>query len=661
VTHPGSVITRYGYDRHGNLKSVMDAENHETTYTHDDMGRVVSTTSVDIGTSGYVYDAAGNLAQKTDATGITVRNTYDALKRLTEVQFPDASQNITYVYDTGSFGLGRLSGITDPAGSAEFGYDSRGRLIVKVRTIAGQTNSIRRGFTPGGRLNSFTYPSGRTIDYIRHGSGRIMQATTTQNLTTLTLVDNLFYNPFGSARGLETGSGGRVGNRFDENGDLKVINSGRPMQQLYRYDGNRNLLSILASNHTRYNRQYSYDPLNRLLSANTVFGKSDYTYDDVGNRLSRTINGRVDTYTYQPGTNRLAQVTGANPEAFSYDDNGNITDIDSMEFVYNQNNRLIRVEDGSVILAEYTYNGFGQRLIKQVDGIETIFHYDFDGNIIAESEADGSMTAEYLYVDQSRMAVVDSSTGKLYFYHNNYLGTPIMMTDDTGTVVWEGDYRPFGEASVNPKSSVVNNFRFSGQYSDEETGLHYNYHRYYDPTTGRYLTPDPIGLEGGINLFVYSENNPINLVDPWGLFKASPFGDPIGYNTDYGGPGGFDLSTLPQPGRKRIPFPSFGRVDPRTLKPGADSMTGPMAFYGAGSSLIITGAAVTKSGVGIMAGGGPVGWVGGGIVTIVGGTIWLSGVGTIYQGYQVDVQRNTEVELSHSDSFWGIGTDCVDD
>ena len=96
------------------------------------------------------------------------------------------------------------------------------------------------------------------------------------------------------------------------------------------------------------------------------------------------------------------------------------------------------------------------------------------------------------------------------------------MTDSGNNVVWEGVYKPFGEADVNPNSTVVNNFRFPGQYYDQETGLHYNYHRYYDPKVGRYLTPDPIGLDGGINLFTYVEDNPINEIDPFGLSKWYP-------------------------------------------------------------------------------------------------------------------------------------------
>jgi RHS repeat-associated protein len=113
------------------------------------------------------------------------------------------------------------------------------------------------------------------------------------------------------------------------------------------------------------------------------------------------------------------------------------------------------------------------------------------------------------------------------------------MTDSTGTVVWEGDYKPFGEAGVHPQSTVVNNFRFAGQYYDEETGLHYNYHRYYDPKTGRYLTPDPIGLLGGINLYSYAVNNPVNAIDPFGLETK---GKGLSINTSLlGGTGSYSL------------------------------------------------------------------------------------------------------------------------
>ncbi len=89
------------------------------------------------------------------------------------------------------------------------------------------------------------------------------------------------------------------------------------------------------------------------------------------------------------------------------------------------------------------------------------------------------------------------------------------MTDETGTVVWAADYLPFGGADVTIET-IENNLRFPGQYYDSETGLHYNWNRYYDPALGRYLRADPIGLSGGINFYAYCSNNPLNYADPTG-------------------------------------------------------------------------------------------------------------------------------------------------
>ena len=105
-----------------------------------------------------------------------------------------------------------------------------------------------------------------------------------------------------------------------------------------------------------------------------------------------------------------------------------------------------------------------------------------------------------------------------YFYQNDHLGTPQKMTAVNGAVVWSAKYYSFLEADVDSSSTMENNLRAPGQYFDSESGLHYNYHRYYDPSIGRYLKKDPIGFGGGINLFTYVFNNPVNSVDYYGLF-----------------------------------------------------------------------------------------------------------------------------------------------
>ena len=106
-----------------------------------------------------------------------------------------------------------------------------------------------------------------------------------------------------------------------------------------------------------------------------------------------------------------------------------------------------------------------------------------------------------------------------YYYHNDHLGTPQIMTNDSAAVVWEANYTPFGEADITVET-VTNNLRFAGQYYDHETGLHYNYFRDYDPELGRYIQSDPIGLAGGINTYAYVEGNPINYTDPLGLWST---------------------------------------------------------------------------------------------------------------------------------------------
>jgi RHS repeat-associated protein len=173
-------------------------------------------------------------------------------------------------------------------------------------------------------------------------------------------------------------------------------------------------------------------------------------------------------------------------------------------------------------VAEYTYNGAGQRIKKVAEGATRIFHYDLRGHLIAETNQSGQTLAEYIYLGDQLLSMI--KPGELaYYFHNDHLGTPQVLTDDSQAIAWKAVFTPFGEA-VPSIQTVENPFRFPGQYYDQETGLHYNYFRYYDPTIGRYVTPDPIGLEGGINLFVYAANNPITSSDPFGTqeYRQAP-------------------------------------------------------------------------------------------------------------------------------------------
>jgi RHS repeat-associated protein len=233
----------------------------------------------------------------------------------------------------------------------------------------------------------------------------------------------------------------------------------------------------------------------------------------------------------------------------------------------------------------------------------------------------------------NQSVVAATGPDALYWFINDHLGTPQKVIDGDQAVVWEGSQEPFGNTTVTT-NTLGNNFRFPGQYFDTESGLHYNYHRYYDPSIGRYLRADPIGLTGGINLFAYAELNPINVSDQFGLLTGS-------YHEATGG-GWASAPPRYNPSANVLKnlLLSIGTVDPTKLKKAMDKSAGPLAFYGAGASLLVAGAEIAKFGSAIMVSGGPIGWIGGGAVTLTGASMSVLGLSSIYLGYQVqqDVQ-----------------------
>ena len=165
----------------------------------------------------------------------------------------------------------------------------------------------------------------------------------------------------------------------------------------------------------------------------------------------------------------------------------------------------------------YAYDLFGRRVKKTASGTTTHFHYDLQGRLIAETAGDGTVLRDYIYQNGNLVAVkLHGTQAGVYYVISDHLGTPQQIVDSSGTVVWKAAFLPFGKAQVLTET-IINNIRFPGQYFDAETGLHYNWNRYYDPDTGRYLTPDPIGLAGGLNLYAYVGGEPVNWIDPDGL------------------------------------------------------------------------------------------------------------------------------------------------
>lgn len=234
------------------------------------------------------------------------------------------------------------------------------------------------------------------------------------------------------------------------------------------------------------------------------------------------MNARMKSFSH--AHNRNNELQTADTTTYGYDNNGNTTSKaeagQTTTYTYNATDRLTSVQLPDGRTATYTYDPFGRRIKKQVGQETTVFIYADEG-LIGEYSETGAMRKSYGWRPNGIWGtnpVFQIDSGSYYFYHNDHLGTPQTMTDMNGDIVWEATYEAFGKATVDPASVITNNLRFPGQYWDEETGLHYNWHRYYDPGTGRYISKDPIGFLGGDkNIFRYVLSNPLKYADPYGL------------------------------------------------------------------------------------------------------------------------------------------------
>jgi RHS repeat-associated protein len=295
--------------------------------------------------------------------------------------------------------------------------------------------------------------------------------------------------------------------------------------------------------------------------------------------------------TFDSFSNRLTSMTenGAAFRTYTYDTAGNIiTDVrpgETYAYTYNKRNRLASVTRNGVAYASYIYNAQEQlvsRTTSAAGGPTGTVHYiyDLDGHLIAEADgATGSTLREYLWLpsNDNRMvgpggsvgrslgiagfidslnpvpandngntvelplAIVDTvnTTPTLLMVHTDHLGRPNRLTDSTKATVWQATYKPWGEVQ-SISGTRTNNLRFPGQYFQIETNLAYNWHRHYDPVTGRYTQADPLRFVDGPSIYAYAGSNPAMRTDRSGLFTV-PGAGPISGT----GSGSFPNSPIP--------------------------------------------------------------------------------------------------------------------
>lgn len=504
--------TNYGQDVNDRPTVVTAPNDLSTRYEYDDLGYLLKEISPARGTTRYTYDAAGNVLTVQDARNLTTTYTYDALNRVSQQQSTEAATpRYNYLYD-GCF-KGRLCSVSrNGAGHLILGYDPLGRLGSQIDLGAGLYSSY--GYSPGGRLVSLTYPNHRqvTYDYDFQGAGPKLGhptavSTAADDVTTV-LARDLRYYPFGPLQGYRFGNGQYFVTDRDRAYRPTFQRSGPRFKWAY-YDPAGNLASLLDIGGTTQN--FGYSELNELTAASDTqtgsYGDLGYAYRPNGNRERETRDGTPVTYTYS-GTRLSYTSDGA---YWLYDAAGRVSATGGGGYhSYDGYGRMRSALSGA---ATYEYNPFHQRTRKTAGGVTTRFHYGPGGELRYETDATGDKA--YVFLDDLPLARIDHDS-EVYYYHTDPLGTPQALTNEAGGLVWAAHYEPFGRAIIT-KEAVGNNLRYAGQYFDQETGLHYNWHRYYDPKTGRYISSDPIGLAGGLNTYLYASGNPVRYVDPFGL------------------------------------------------------------------------------------------------------------------------------------------------
>ncbi len=278
-----------------------------------------------------------------------------------------------------------------------------------------------------------------------------------------------------------------------------------------------------------------YNKSNRLQNADGPWGSKTFYYDGTGNRTYEITGSVTDTLGYPGSSNRISNVlTGTTTtRTFTHDGAGNITtDVRSgSTYTYGTNarGRLATVHQDGNLKGTYQYNSLEQlasRAVTNSGPFNGTIHttQDRSGNILAEAEGTtGVVAKEYIWLPGAGYAgtdlpvgVVDvagTATPELLYVHADHLGRPIRLTDPAKVTAWAVEWLPWGGVHSITGSETLN-ARFPGQWFQVESNLHYNWHRHYDPTIGRYTQPDPLGFVDGPSVYAYARNAPGEVVDP---------------------------------------------------------------------------------------------------------------------------------------------------
>ena len=541
------------------------------TFAYDSLSRLTQSRNPESGTINYTYDKNGNLKTRTDARNVRVSYEYDDLDRLTRRSYSYTGTDtavslgttqVDYDYDncggTPDYSEGRLCSVTAKKGTtvssktAYANYDALGRVGKSTQTTGNQDYTMRYGYDRAGNLISQTYPSGKVVETLYDGAGRVVAVRKEKEATTydyygggVGVANAISYAAHGGIERMRLGNALWEERRYNRRlqptqiglgtartttATLDTATSPRLLLD-YSYGTTTNNGNV-ASQQIRVGtldltQSYAYDKLNRLTGATerrsgTPTWSQTYQYDVYGNRAvtAGRNHGSHEALTpsaltsFNVSTNRL--LGGA-----AYDGAGNLTlDWGGRRFKYDGDNRMVSFDTTGVNTdATYHYDGEGRRVKRVVGGVTTTYVYNVLGQLVAEYASSGTLLPGIRFLTPDHLG-------------STRVVTQAVVSGSDGGVVSRHDYLPFGEeiGSLGGRTTALKYSasgtaqKFTGKERDNESGLDYFGARYFSGAEGRFTSVDPENASGdpadpqSWNGYAYARNNPLLYVDPDGRY-----------------------------------------------------------------------------------------------------------------------------------------------
>ncbi|MCC8367009.1 RHS repeat protein [Xenorhabdus sp. PB61.4] len=580
VTRPDGTILRFGYDRLIRLNSVTASTGETYRYERDAAGQIIRETDFTGRTLDYQYDKLGRRIQSRYPDGQQLRWHYSAAGSLIKQESWQPEDGKLVLTATTTYEYNKryqLVKATNADAVVEYEYDKttglpiceriNGREITrKWDSLTGRPvsesvdgNTLHFGYNLSGSLNHFQLNQHAPLTFQHDALGRETVRESANGFilaSRYTATGLLAHQSAGQATQFfrETlaqndphfppqATAVNRSWQYDRAHNVRVIDDSRWKQTRYRYNTNDQILHTLFEGARPHEEQFSYDTNGNLLQHLPTDARGAVAQINQRHKAGRVVQHRDSRYHYDDNgrlVEKTVQRDGFRPQVWRYR--------------WDTQNQLTHCETPDGSRWQYKYDPFGRRLqkLKIHDGklaaanlqlwlsgkpdveprADAIMGQDYlwSGNQLIEETliySDGTpvenQRIRWLYEPGSLTPSARFEKGKLHYIVSDHQGTPREMLNEQGVLIWAQRLKTWGQAehsqviaSNNADYHVDCNFRFLGQYEDEENGLYYNRFRYYSPETGQYISPDPIGLLGGFNPYGYV-NNPVGSIDPFGL------------------------------------------------------------------------------------------------------------------------------------------------